>query len=107
VVHDQWSADTLNRVFKGELGGQWSMQTEEEAQPEIKPASRRRALDAGPESATPEGAPPEAGPPADPGAPHRRKHTRYKVRFWVVITYGIQTFNSATRDVSAGGICLE
>jgi hypothetical protein len=109
VVHDQWSADVLNRLLKGEIQGLWSMQTEEERQPTVKPApSRARAAMVAPETPPVAKEEPKAILPdfSPPGAPPR-KNPRYKIRLFVTLTNGINSFSSKTRDISLGGMALE
>jgi hypothetical protein len=117
IVHDHDSADTLRSVLRGELQGAWAMLVEDEPRAEIKPASRRAAAqvitrpapqkDDDSADKTEHVPPAEPAPVSAPAGSSSRRHPRYKVRLHVVITVGVQTFNSPTRDVSLGGIALE
>lgn len=99
VVHDQWSAEILNRLLKGEIPGLWSLQVENEGAPTVKPA-RPRAPHVEP-------APQAILPTTRPAGVPPRKCPRHKIRLFVTLTNGVNTFSSKTRDVSLGGLALE
>ena len=106
VVHDQWSADVLNRLLRGEIQGLWSMQEEEERQSTVKPVRSRAAMVA-PEAADPALGQKPILPDFTPAGAPPRKNPRYKIRLFVTLTNALNTFSSKTRDVSLGGMALE
>ncbi|HUP57523.1 MAG TPA: PilZ domain-containing protein [Bdellovibrionota bacterium] len=114
IVHDQKSADILDRVFKGRVGGSWTMEVqveedladlpteiEEAPKVEIKSARRRAPVQAVPDALSAEPA------PAPGGHTPVRRFPRFKVKLRVVISSGPRFHNSTTRDISAGGLSLE
>lgn len=115
IVHDEESAQVLRQALTGALPGPWKLkEVKEEALPpsELRPVirpvgPRMSTVDVPPagddvprESAT------TVLEPAPEGKP-QRKSKRYKVRLWVTVMTGAYTFQSATRDVSEGGMALE
>ena len=92
TVYDEASAKTLVRVFQGKLKGSWTVQVDKTgAAPPAKPQA----------------AAPAATAPSAAAENGKRRKPRYKIRVWVTLISGTQSFRAFTREISLGGLSLE